>query len=145
MKRVVAMAVAFGAITESAPARADAEDRVPRTLRLWSGSNALTVPNGRWEFGLFGASHYGLTDWIELSMHPLLVVVLPHLEAKLMAARDARHVLGLRARASYPTTFLDIVAKEGQFGLLPATSKPPLPSSSRPTRWRRASGSTTSS
>jgi hypothetical protein len=43
-----------------------------------------------------------------------------------MAARDARHVLGLRARASYPTTFLDVIAKEGQFGLLPATSKPPF-------------------
>ena len=126
MKRVVALAVVFGAMTESAVSRADTEAGAPRALRLWSGSNALTVPKGRWEFGLFGASHHGLTDSLELSLHPLLVVVLPHLEAKLMSARDARHVLGLRARVSYPTTFLDAVAKEGQFGLLPATSQPPF-------------------
>jgi hypothetical protein len=126
MTRGVALALAFGTVAHTSVSRADPDDTLPRTLRLWSGSNALTVPNGRWEFGLFGASRYGLTDSLELSLHPLLVVVLPHLEAKLMAARDARHVLGLRVRASYPTTFLDAVAKEGQFGLLPATSKPPF-------------------
>lgn len=126
MKCVVALAVAVGALATTNVSRAGTESGAPRTLRLWSGSNALTVPNGRWEFGLFGASHYGLTDSLELSLHPLLVVVLPHLEAKFMAARDARHVLGIRARASYPTTFLDVVAKEGQFGLLPATSQPPF-------------------
>jgi hypothetical protein len=124
MKPLAALAVAFG--TAATASRASSADGVSRTLRLWSGSNALTVPHGRWELGLFGASHHGLTDSLELSLHPLLVVVLPHLEAKLMAARDARHVLGLRARVSYPTTFLDVVAKEGQFGLLPATSRPPF-------------------
>jgi hypothetical protein len=126
MKRVIAVAAAVGVLAGSTRSRAELAIGDPQSPRLWSGSNALTVPKGRWEFGLFGASHYGLTDSIELSLHPLLVVVLPHLEVKVMAARDARLILGLRARASYPTTFLDLVAKEGQFGLLPATSKPPF-------------------
>ncbi len=107
-------------------ARAESTDEISKNLRLWSGANALTVPSGRWEFGLFGASHYGLTDSIELSLHPLLVIALPHLEMKLVAPQERRSAIGLRIRASYPTTFLEIVSKEGQFGLLPATSDPPV-------------------
>jgi hypothetical protein len=126
MRTVVLLAVAAATTFGTPAARADgARDDAPK-LRLWSGSNALTVPRGRWEFGLFGASHHGLGDSFELSLHPVLVFALPHLEAKLMAAHDRRHVLGVRTRVSYPTTFLDIVSKEGTFGLLPATSHPPV-------------------
>jgi hypothetical protein len=126
MKHFLLLALALGATLEAPATRADESEGAPPKLRLWSGSNALTVPRGRWEFGLLGASHYGLTDSLELSLHPVLAVALPHLEAKLMAAHDSRHVLGVRFRASYPTTFLEIISKEGSFGLLPATSKPPL-------------------
>jgi hypothetical protein len=126
MRLVVSMAIALGALGQTSPSRADDAGDAPPKLRLWSGSNALTVPSGRWEVGLFGATHYGLSDSIELSLHPLLVFALPHLEAKFMAAKDPEHVFALRTRLSYPTTFLDIVSKEGQFGLLPATSKPPV-------------------
>jgi hypothetical protein len=126
MKGFVALLLAL-ALTSAAPAaRADSGGGAPEKPRLWSGPNALTVPKGRWEFGLLGGSHHGLTDSIELSLHPMLLVALPHLETKIMAARDPRHVLGLRLRASYPTTFLEIISKEGSLGLLPATTKPPL-------------------
>ena len=108
------------------PAWGDSQAGAPEKIRLWSGPNALTVPRGRWEFGLLGSSHHGITDSIELSLHPMLLVALPHIEAKIMAARDPQHVVGLRVRASCPTTFLEIVSKEGSLGLLPATTKPPL-------------------
>lgn len=126
MKRFVALAIALSALGETSHCAAESTPGVSRGVRLWSGSNAFTVPDGRWEFGLFGSSHYGLTDSIELSLHPLLVLALPHLEAKLMAEQNHRSAIAFRARASYPTTFLEIVSKEGQFGLLPATSEPPI-------------------
>ena len=107
-------------------ARAEPREGASPNVRRWSGSNALTLPRGRWEVALFGGVRHGLTDSIELGVNPLLVALLPHLEAKFMSARDRRHVFAIRSRASYPTTFLEIVSKEGQFGLLPATSKPPF-------------------
>lgn len=126
MKRFGFAAGALVVATLASPSRADTTDgRVP-PLRRWSGSNALTVPAGRWEVGLLGGVHHGLTDSLELAVNPLVVAALPHLEAKFMAARDRRHVLGVRTRLSYPTTFLEIVSKEGQFGLLPSTSRPPF-------------------
>jgi hypothetical protein len=124
--RLAALALALVATTHGALSRADEATSAPPRSRLWSGPSALTVPRGRWEFGLLGGAHHGLTDSLELSLHPVLVFALPHLEAKLMAARDRRHVLGLRARVSYPTTFLSLVSKEGSFGLLPATTEPPF-------------------
>jgi hypothetical protein len=125
VKRFLGVAIAIATLGAVSHARAEPSEEISKELRIWSGSNALTVPRGRWEFGLFGASHYGLSDSVELSLHPLLVFALPHLEAKRMMPQGKRSALGLRARASYPTTFLDIVSKEGQFGLLPATSDPP--------------------
>jgi hypothetical protein len=126
VKRFLGLASAIATLGAISPVRAEPSEEISKKLRLWSGSNALTVPSGRWEFGLFGASHYGLTDSIELSLHPVLLVALPHLEMKLTAPQDKRSAVGIRMRASYPTTFLEIVSKEGQFGLLPATSKPPV-------------------
>ncbi|HVR18936.1 MAG TPA: hypothetical protein VMS65_04555 [Polyangiaceae bacterium] len=126
MTRSLALVVALGAIPWAQAARAEQREGAPTNVRRWSGSNALTLPRGRWEVALFGGTRHGLTDSIELGMNPLLVVALPHLEAKFMAARDPRHVFAIRTRVSYPTTFLEIVSKEGQFGLLPATSKPPV-------------------
>ena len=126
MKRELAIAVVLVAIPWARATRAEPLESAPKNVRRWSGSNALTVPQGRWEVALFGGTRHGLTDSIELGMNPLLVALLPHLEAKFMSAHDRRHVFAIRTRASYPTTFLEIVSKEGQFGLLPATSKPPV-------------------
>jgi hypothetical protein len=90
VRRIAGFVIALAALAASSPSRADVTDGVSEELRRWSGSNALTVPHGRWEFGLFGASHYGLTDSVELSLHPVFVFALPHLEAKIMAAREHR-------------------------------------------------------
>jgi len=122
MKRA-ALALATGVTLAATPGRAHASS--PSPDRSFSGSNALTLPRGRWELGLLGGARYGLSDSFELAVNPLVVVMLPHIEAKLTALRERRLVFGVRGRASYPTTFLDIVSKEGQFGLLPATSDPP--------------------
>lgn len=101
-----------------------AEREVPAS-RLWSGNHALTLPRGRLEVGLLQSSHYGVTDRVELSLHPLLFFALPHLEAKVAYARSARLALAVRGRLAYPSLFLGLVSREGSGGLLPKTSSPP--------------------
>jgi hypothetical protein len=126
MRRFVVLAAALGAALSPRPAVATLESIPAPPDRRWSGSNALTLPEGRWELALFRGARYGLTDSLELAVNPLVVIALPHLEAKLAVARERRLVFGVRARVSYPTTFLELVSKEGRFGLLPATSEPPI-------------------
>ncbi|MGC4087386.1 MAG: hypothetical protein QM756_05760 [Polyangiaceae bacterium] len=92
----------------------------------WSSAGVGTVPSGRWEVGLFQNAHYGVSRRVELSLHPLLTFVLPHLELKALAFEQGPLRLGVRGRWSYPTGFLAMVSREGSGGLLPKTSKPPF-------------------
>lgn len=91
----------------------------------WSGNHALTTPRGRLELGLFQSAHYGLTDRVEVSLHPLWFFALPHVEVKALARQSGPLSLAVRARASYPTLFLGLVSREGAGGILPKTSSPP--------------------
>lgn len=116
-----AFVCALGLATFASVARAE-EQASPR---LWSGNHALTVPQGRLELGLFQSAHYGLTDRVEVSLHPLWFFVLPHVEAKALAAERGRWSLALRGRLGYPTLFLKLVSKAGAGGLLPKQSSPP--------------------
>lgn len=96
-----------------------------RVVPLWSGEHALALPAHRLEVGLFGASHYGFGAF-EVSLHPLLLFALPHVELKgQVGSWHDRYATALRARVSYPTLLLDLVSREGAGGLLPKTSSPP--------------------
>jgi hypothetical protein len=122
MRRLgIAYGVALALATSSHAARA--EGTLPN--RLWSGNHALTVPQGRLELGLFQNAHYGLTDRVEVALHPLLFFALPHLELKALAAERGRFSFAVRGRISYPTLFLKLVSKAGAGGLLPKDSSPP--------------------
>jgi len=121
---VLPLAVVLGFVLGSAGS-AHSQEQEPRTARLWSGNHALTLPRGRLEVGLLQSSHYGLTDRVELSLHPLLFFALPHVEAKVSYERSARHALSMRGRLAYPSLFLGLVSREGSGGLLPKTSSPP--------------------
>jgi hypothetical protein len=108
----------------SAPVRADEASFA--ASRSWGGPSALTVPKGRLELGLLQSSRYGLTDRVELSIHPLWFFALPHAEAKFRYLQQGEFALAARGRVSYPTIFLGLVAREGSGGLLPKTSDPPI-------------------
>jgi hypothetical protein len=95
-------------------------------LRRWSGPSAFTVPKGRFETGLFSTSRYGVSDRLELGVHPVLFFALPHVEAKWRYADLPPFALAARGRMSYPATFLALVSREGSGGLLPETSEPPF-------------------
>jgi hypothetical protein len=108
----------------AAPARADEASFAES--RRWGGPSALTVPKGRVELGLLQSSRYGLTDRVELSVHPLWFFALPHAEGKLRYFEQGEFALAVRGRMSYPTIFLGLVAREGSGGLLPKASDPPI-------------------
>lgn len=91
----------------------------------WSGNHAWPMPAHRVELGLFQNAHYGVGKRLELSLHPLWFVALPHVEAKALLAEQGRSALAVRARLAYPTFFLGLISREGAGGLLPKTSSPP--------------------
>lgn len=105
---------------------ASADAQAPASARLWSNRSALIIPRGRLEFGLFGLSHWGVTDDIELAAHPLLELVLPHLEGKFRWLRRGAFTLSSWHRLSYPTLLLATVSREGTLGLLPANTDVPV-------------------
>lgn len=107
-------------------AEADAPAPVPASSRLWSNRSALIIPKGRVEFGLFGLSHWGVTDDVELAAHPLLELVLPHIEGKVHWLRRGAFTLSSWHRLSYPTLLLESVSREGTLGLLPANTDVPV-------------------
>lgn len=125
--RAVATLVCL-AVPAAGNARADerAEPSSFAELRRWSGPSALTLPEGRVELGLLAVSRYGLSDRVELAVHPIWFFALPHAEAKFRYFERPRLALAARARLSYPSIFLGLVSREGSGGLLPATSEPPV-------------------
>lgn len=127
--RAFASALAGAALASAVATSAQAEEAEPSSfaeLRRWSGPSALTLPRGRVELGLVGSSRYGLSDRLELGVHPLWFFVLPHAEAKFRFFELPRLALATRGRVSYPTFFLGLVSREGSGGLLPKTSEPPV-------------------
>jgi hypothetical protein len=106
-------------------APAPAQGSEPEPHSDWSGNHALTIARGRLELGLLQSAHYGLSDRVEVSLHPLLFFALPHVEAKALALARGRFSLAVRGRLAYPTPFLGLVSREGAGGLLPKSSSPP--------------------
>jgi hypothetical protein len=121
----LALAEAAGA-AEPESATAAPSATAPSSALLWASRGAETLRQGRWQLALFGQSHYGLADGVELALQPLVFLVLPHAEAKLRLLQRGAFTLSLRPRLSYPSPFLNLVSKEGTGGLLPATSDVPF-------------------
>jgi hypothetical protein len=123
-----ALAFALSTISVAVSARGEepAEPSSFPELRRWSGPSALTLPQGRVELGLLSTSRYGVSDRLELGVHPLWFFALPHVEAKYRYWERSRLALAARGRLSYPSIFLGLVSREGSGGLLPKTSEPPV-------------------
>lgn len=101
------------------------EERAQSKAPAWTTGTAMTAREGRWEFGIFHPLHWGVSDTVELSTHPLLTAVMPHLDVKLSHYRDASLSVATRHGLSYPSLFLNLVSKEGALGLLPASTDVP--------------------
>lgn len=106
-----------------AASTASAAESVPHSS--WSGNHAQTIAPGRVELGVLQSSHYGLSERVEVSLHPLVFFGLPHVEIKTLAAAQGALSLAVRGRLAYPTLFLGLLSREGAGGLLPKASEPP--------------------
>ena len=78
----------------------------------WSSNTAVPIPQGRWEFGIFHQLHWGVTDEIELSTHPILPLVMPHLEAKILWRERYPFYIASRHRLTYPTVLLGLLSRD---------------------------------
>ena len=84
----------------------------------WSSAAAQTLPEGRWEIGLFQPLRYGQTDHLEWSTHPILNLVIPNLSVKIAHGAGAGWQLATRHQLHYPTPLLRLVRREGTGGLI---------------------------
>lgn len=91
----------------------------------WSTGTAIPMPEDRWEFGLIHPLRWGVAEGLELSTHPVLTLVMPHVDAKILWYDEAPLHLASRVGLAYPSLLLDLVAREGAGGLLPPTSEVP--------------------
>ncbi len=115
--------LAFAALLYSASAQG-----APPT---WSSESAATIKKGRLETGLFSASKWGISDQVEVGMHPIGIFLWPSLRAKVKWWQNA-HIedstwwFGTFHHVSIPSPFLNLIAKEGSLGLLPADADVPF-------------------
>lgn len=87
-------------------------------FRHWTGNTALVVPRHRLELGLFTLSHYGISDRVELSAHPLMVFLLPQIKVKVTWGHPGGFYLATEHGILYPTLFMRLVARKGTGGLI---------------------------
>lgn len=84
-----------------------------------SGDTAFTLPRGGLEVGVFAPLRWGLTDHVELSVHPLVALVAPHLDAKIAWGRVAGIAIASTHGVLYPTPAMRLLSKEGTGGIVP--------------------------
>ena len=84
---------------------------------VWTTGTAMTAQGGRWEFGIFHPLHWGVTEDVELSTHPILTTLMPHLDAKVSwYAQDGLYI-ATRHGLMYPSLLLNLLSKKGALGL----------------------------
>ncbi|WP_146981564.1 hypothetical protein [Lujinxingia vulgaris] len=90
------------------------------TGRAFVGDTALLSEVGRWEVGLFGPLRYGLSEKMELAVHPLLFFVAPNAQLKVSHGTRGGWHLASKHQLTYPTLLFRLMAREGIGGILPA-------------------------
>ncbi len=131
------LALATFNLVSPAQAEQDSSGEMPLPGRAWSSNSALVIEEGRLELGAFSSASYGLTERIELRAHPIGLFLLPSVRGKInwwsAALRGTRSRRAARAywfssshRLFAPSPFLNLIAKEGSGGLLPANTDVPF-------------------
>ncbi len=80
---------------------------------------ARTVAPGRVEVGVFAPLRVGVTEQVELSLHPLLALVAPHLDATVAWGEPLGLEVASRHGLLYPTPLMRLLSREGTGGLVP--------------------------
>lgn len=80
---------------------------------------ARTLAEGRMSVGVFAPLRWGVTDRTELSLHPLLALVAPHLDATFAWGDLAGVEVASRHGVLYPTPLMRLLSREGTGGIVP--------------------------
>lgn len=91
----------------------------------WTGGSAHTLPAGRFERGIFLPLRWGITDNVEVSAFPLAEFAIPNLKAKIRWTDRPDATVSTTLALAYPTPLLNLLARSGTGGVLPALSKAP--------------------
>lgn len=86
--------------------------------QIWSEGSAYVLPHGRWEVGLFQPLKYGYSPATEITVHPLVMFVMPNVSLKHVWKRQVNATWSSVHSAYYPTPLLNMVAREGTGGLV---------------------------
>lgn len=86
--------------------------------RNWSDGTAFTLPENRFEVGIFQPLRYGLSETIEVSAHPLMFFVMPNVTVKLQQINTEEFVISTKHTLLYPTWILKLIAREGTGGII---------------------------
>lgn len=89
--------------------------------------SALLAPPGTLELGLFSYTRYTLNEHVELSLHPLGFFLWPEVNTKVrwLDCTKCDFTLSTQHALSFPTWFLNAVAREGTGGLVDPTASNP--------------------
>lgn len=115
----VLLALALGFLS-FVPERAEAAEGLSPPLRL------DVVATDRVELGLTSASRVGILEDVELGAVLPTLWLHPALALRQRWLSSSRALVTFEYRLSYPSWFLELVSKEGSFGLLPATTDVPI-------------------
>lgn len=84
----------------------------------WLPGTAYTLPQGRWEFGLFQPVRWGQSDDREISFYKLSVLLMPGITVKQRWHQRYQWTVSSTHSVYYPTPLLRMVAKEGIGGMI---------------------------
>ena len=88
---------------------------------------ASVLEDGEWEVGVYAPLRRGMGNGVELSMHPLVAILSPHLAVKKAWTTDGEWKLASRHSLFYPTPLLRTLAREGTGGVIVADAViPPI-------------------
>jgi len=81
-------------------------------------NSAYTLPQGRWETGVFQALRYGCSPDLEISLHPVWFFILPNGSVKWSHGVHRGWQISSRHGFFCPTWTLRLIAKKGIAGIL---------------------------
>ena len=96
----------------------DAVEPNDNSLLNWSSGTAYSLPAGRIEVGMFQPLRYGLSESLEMSIHPLVGILMPNFSLKWSHNRFGGFTFATRHSLTYPTFLLRTISKEGIGGMI---------------------------
>jgi hypothetical protein len=114
----VLLAVSFFFAGAALPSENSSSAGQPSTWSRWTSGTAYTMPDGRWELGVFQSLRYGLSETVEGSTHPLAFFLIPNLDVKWAHGSKNGFRFSTRHSLTYPTLLLRLVSRKGIGGLI---------------------------